>query len=158
MNTADALYQACLEFINKRIATIRDAMADTQQSAGEETKSSAGDKYETGLSMMQIDMENQSQQLADAMRTRTALEQVKLVKDQFGSSFNEDGTIKPGHAVKTSQGNYFIAISAGAVKVGGENYFAVSSGTPIGTKLIGLKKNDEFEFNSKKFRVLEIIG
>jgi len=68
MRLIDTLYQACFEFIDNRIKTIRQAIQETQASADQETKSSAGDKYETGLSMMQLDMEKQAEQLAEDPR------------------------------------------------------------------------------------------
>jgi transcription elongation GreA/GreB family factor len=152
MKLSDTLYQLCLDFIDNRIKTIRNAMQETQASADEETKSSAGDKYETGLSMMQLDMEKQAEQLNEALRTRTALEQVKLVDEMNGSN----GTIRPGNAVETNNGNFYIAISAGQLKTNGQAYFAVSPATPIGGKLMGLKTGDSFDFNGKNYTVSKI--
>jgi transcription elongation GreA/GreB family factor len=149
MKLSDTLYQLCLEFIDNRIKTIRNAMQETQASADEESKSSAGDKYETGLSMMQLDMEKQAEQLNEAIRTRTALEQVKISDEMNGSN----GTIRPGNAVETNNGNFYIAISAGQLKTNGQSYFAVSAATPIGGKLIGLKAGDSFDFNGKKYTI-----
>ena len=151
MKLSDTLYQLCLEFIDKRIKTIRDAIAETQASADEETKSSAGDKYETGLSMMQLDMEKQAEQLAEAVRTRDQLQQIKLIDE-----INSASGIRPGNAVETSQGNFYIAISAGQVKANDQTYFAISPATPIGAKLIGLKTGDKFTFNSREYTINKI--
>lgn len=153
MKLSENLYALCLEFIDNRIKTIRQAMQETQQSADEETKSSAGDKYETGLSMMQLDMEKQAEQLNEAIRTRTALEQVKML-DEISVAGN--GAVKPGSAVETSSGNFYIAISAGQLKVNNQVYFAVSPATPIGSKLMGLKTGESFSFNGKNFTVNKI--
>jgi transcription elongation GreA/GreB family factor len=153
MKLSDELYALCYEFIDKRIKTIRQAMQETQASADQESKSSAGDKYETGLSMMQLDMEKQAEQLNEAIRTRTALEQVRII-DEISS--NGNGAIKPGSAVETSNGNFYIAISAGQLKVNDQVYFAISAATPIGSKLIGLKKGESFSFNGKNFTVTRI--
>lgn len=153
MKLSDTLYQLCLEFIENRIKTIRNAIQETQASADEETKSSAGDKYETGLSMMQLDMEKQAEQLAEAIRTRDALHQVKVFDEMNGAS---NGGIRPGNAVETSQGNFYIAISAGQLKANDKTYFAISPATPIGSKLIGLKVGDKFAFNSKEYSISKI--
>jgi transcription elongation GreA/GreB family factor len=152
MKLSDTLYQLCLEFIDNRIKTIRDAMQQTKASADEETKSSAGDKYETGLSMMQLDMEKQAEQLNEAIRTRTALEQVKILDEMNGNN----GTIRPGNAVETNNGNFYIAISAGQLKTNGQSYFAVSAATPIGSKLMGLKSGDKFSFNGKDYVIKNV--
>lgn len=152
MKLSETLYQLCLEFIDNRIKTIRQAIQETQDSADQETKSSAGDKYETGLSMMQLDMEKQAEQLAEAIRTRDALEKIKLLEDMGATN----GGVKPGNAVETSQGNFYIAISAGQLKTNGQIYFAVSPATPIGSKLLGLKIGDKFSFNGRDYSVNKI--
>jgi transcription elongation GreA/GreB family factor len=153
MKLSDTLYQLCLEFIDNRIKTIREAIQETQASAYQETKSSAGDKYETGLSMMQLDMEKQAEQLQEALRTRKALEQVKVIDETSG---NENG-IRPGNAIQTSQGNFYIAISAGQLKVNDTAYFAISPATPIGSKLMGLKTGQSFSFNGKNYMINSVV-
>jgi transcription elongation GreA/GreB family factor len=148
MKLRDTLYNLALEFIDNRIKTIRQAMAETQDSADSETKSSAGDKYETGLSMMQLDMEKQAEQLNEAIRTRTALEQIRLLDEMSATT-----GIRPGSVVETNNGNFYISISAGQLKTNDKTYFAISPATPIGSKLIGLKSGDEFSFNGKNYKV-----
>ena len=150
MRLTETLYQLCADFIDNRIKTIRQAIAETQDSADQETKSSAGDKYETGLSMMQLDMEKQAEQLQEAIRTRDLLEKVKLPEEAG------NGTVRPGNAVETTQGNFYIAISAGQLKTNGQTYFAISAATPIGSKLVGLKQGDSFSFNGKDYKVNKI--
>jgi transcription elongation GreA/GreB family factor len=150
MRLTDTLYQLSLEFIENRIKTIRQAIAETQDSADQETKSSAGDKYETGLSMMQLDMEKQAEQLAEAVRTRDSLEKIKVFDD------GTNGAVRPGNAVETNQGNFYIAISAGQLKTNGAVYFAVSPATPIASKLMGLKVGDSFSFNGRNYTISKV--
>lgn len=96
---------------------------------------------------MQLDMEKQAEQLNESIRTRDSLQQIKAFEDLNGNG------IRPGNAVETSQGNFYIAISAGQLKVDGQTYFAVSPATPIGSKLIGLKVGEGFTFNGKSYTV-----
>ena len=152
MKLSNELYKLCLDFIDNRIKSIREAMQQTKASADSETKSSAGDKYETGLSMMQLDMEKQAEQLNEAIRTRTALEQVKIMDEMNGST----NAIRAGNAVETNNGNFYIAISAGQLKTNGLIYFAISPATPIGSKLMGLKTGESFSFNGKNYTVNKI--
>ena len=56
----------CHQYADSRIATARQAMSEAQTAANEESKSSIGDKYETGRSMMQIEGEKAAHQLAEA--------------------------------------------------------------------------------------------
>ena len=58
LKTKAKLYDSCLKLVDERVAHIEDAMRNAQASANEETKSSAGDKYETGRAMMHLEKEN----------------------------------------------------------------------------------------------------
>ncbi|MCW3121639.1 MAG: hypothetical protein JWQ38_1131, partial [Flavipsychrobacter sp.] len=44
----EQLYALCAEYLKKREAEIKKLISDARESANNETKSSAGDKYETG--------------------------------------------------------------------------------------------------------------
>lgn len=52
LETKAKLYASCLKLVDERVSHIEDAMRNAQASANEETKSSAGDKYETGRAML----------------------------------------------------------------------------------------------------------
>jgi hypothetical protein len=68
-NVKVELIKACYDFINRRIETIQGVISAAQDSANDETKSSAGDKYETGRAMMQLEIENNSKQLTEALKS-----------------------------------------------------------------------------------------
>ena len=142
------LYASCLEFVEKRIAAAQEAIAIAQQSANEETKSSAGDKYETGRAMAQLEIEKNSAQLAESLKLKQALEKIDV--DQKGD------TVRVGSLVKTTHGNFYLAISAGQFTINNEPYFAISPVSPIGQKLIGLHVEHRFSFNNRDYSVLQI--
>ena len=54
----DELYKKCVQIIENQILLAQQGIENAQQAANEETKSSAGDKYETTRAMMQIEIEN----------------------------------------------------------------------------------------------------
>jgi transcription elongation GreA/GreB family factor len=64
--------------------------------------------------------------------------------------------VQPGCLVRTNQGNFYISISAGQLKVNDESFFAISTASPIGTKLLGLKVKDTFNFNNKVYEIQRI--
>lgn len=139
----------CVNYVKTRIETAKQAIEDAQQSASEETKSSAGDKYETGREMMQQETARNQAQLNEANKLLIALNQINI--DTTSSSAT------PGSLVITDGGKFYLAISAGAINLNGENYFAVSPASPIGGKLLGRKLGDEFNLNGKNYRVKEVI-
>ena len=142
------LYTNCLKFVDQRIAAAQEAIAVAQQSANEETKSSAGDKYETGRAMAQLEIEKNSAQLAESLKLKQTLEKIDV--DQKADS------VRTGSLVKTNYGAFFIAISAGQFTINNEVYFAISPASPIGQKLMGLHVKQRFSFNNREYSVLQI--
>jgi hypothetical protein len=66
INIKESLYNHCMRYVQERIARIQNEIDLHQAAANEETKSSAGDKYETGRAMAQLDIERNSVQLREA--------------------------------------------------------------------------------------------
>lgn len=145
----EQLYSHCLAFVQERIATAQEAIVSAQRSANEETKSSSGDKYETGRAMAQLEIEKFTAQLSVALEVKQTLEQI-LPDKKYDA-------VQRGSAVKTNQGSFYLAISAGQFIIDGETYFAISPASPIGQKLMGLRPQDTFIFNQKPYIIKEVI-
>ena len=143
------LHQLCVNYVQSRIDASMQAISATQQAANEETKSSAGDKYETGRAMMQQEADRNQAQLNEANKLMAALNHIPV---NTGAEKAE-----PGNVVITGNGNFYIAISAGTLNIDGKNYFAVSPASPIGLKLKGQKIGSEFSLNGKSYRIENII-
>lgn len=148
MNTKELLHSACEEYLDKRLATIEKTMASHQKALTSETKSSAGDKHETGRAMIQLEMEKAGQQLDSIQEMKEILSKVDPSKT------NEIGSL--GALVETSQGIYFLSISAGQLQVHNEYYFAISTASPIGRLLLGKKKGEQLIWNGKEIKVHNI--
>ncbi|MDH7446199.1 3-oxoacyl-ACP synthase [Aquimarina sp. 2201CG14-23] len=144
----EELYHQCELFVEDRLHRIRNRIANIQESLGSETKSTAGDKHETGRAMLQLEREKAGVQLAEAQNL-----QILLAKIDVSSSSE---VIRLGSLVKTSQGNYFISISVGKITVENEFYFAIAPNTPIGKLLLGKKTSDHFNFNEKQYIIQKI--
>lgn len=143
------LFAACVDYVQKRIEAAKQAIEDAQTAAEDDTKSSAGDKYETGREMMQQETDRNMAQLNEANKLKMALSQVNVngVSD----------SAETGSVVKTDNGNFYIAISAGLIKAEKESFFAISPVSPIGLKLKGLKPGGKFSLNEKNYLVKEVI-
>ena len=50
----EILFKECEAFVNKRSQTVQEIISSNQKALQSETKSSAGDKHETGLSLIHI--------------------------------------------------------------------------------------------------------
>lgn len=142
------LFESCQTYIAKRIATATDAIQTAQSSANEETKSSVGDKYETGRAMMQLEIEKNTAQRTEALKLKLQLDQLNV---------NHSSTIvQSGSLVATNHGNFFIAISAGKLSTDDQTFFAISPDSPVGLKLKGRQQGDTFVFNDKTYEVLKV--
>lgn len=116
--------------------------------ANEETKSSAGDKYETTRAMMQIEAENNYSQMAN-------LDKLKQVMARVDPERISE-RIELGSAVITDLGNFYITISAGKLVVAGDVYFAISPASPLGGKLIGLSAGDKVHIDKRTYTIKEV--
>ena len=145
----EALYRLCCDFIDDRFKTIQKTISEIQESLTSETKSSAGDKHETGRAMLQLEREKAGNQWSEIQKTKEILDKVSLskVSKQIGL----------GSVVYTSQANYFIAISAGVLKVEQEHFYAISSNTPIGKLLMGHTVNDVITFRDQSFTITGVF-
>ena len=149
MNIKRLLYDRCLEYVRQRIETAQQAIQTAQLSANEETKSSAGDKYETGRAMMQLEVERNTHQLEEALKLKQFLD--KINPDL------ETSIIQNGSLVITNQGNFYIGISIGQLTIDGKHYFAISPASPIGAKLMNGSVGSSFVFNSKKYEIEKVL-
>ena len=139
----EQLYILCGEYIMNREGEIKQAIAEAREAANNETKSSAGDKYETGRETMQQEIDLNITRLNELNKLKQTLE--RIIPGQ------KSDVAVPGSVVRTNNGNYYIAIGAGKLKRDGVTYYAISAESPIGEKLHGQKAGYTFEFNGKKF-------
>jgi transcription elongation GreA/GreB family factor len=142
------LHNKCEQYIEQRLSTVQTAIAAAAESGNDETKSSAGDKHETGRAMMQLEQEKNSRQLMEVQELQKLLNKIEPTQNAT--------VVAPGSLVITDKGAFYIAISAGKLTVDGSTYFAVSPTSPIAMKLIGLKVGDKMEFNGVKYSVQEL--
>ena len=149
MKIKEVLFKECQNFVNKRLQTVEEIISSNQKALQSETKSSAGDKHETGRAMLQLEMEKAGQQLAGISQMKLILAKINILKK------SEDAHL--GSVVETGFANYFLSISTGKIKVENKIYFAISVSSPIGKLLLGKKVNEEFTFNGKTFKVKKII-
>ncbi|MFC4267973.1 3-oxoacyl-ACP synthase [Polaribacter marinivivus] len=148
MNIKEELLKKCHKFVNNRLQNIEETISSNQAALQSETKSSAGDKHETGRAMLQLEMEKAGQQLANIQQMKETLAKIDVT--------NKSTNAHLGSLVKTNTGNYFLSVSAGQLKVDNELYFAVSVSSPIGKLLLGKSVNEQVMFNSKNIKLLSI--
>lgn len=145
----ETLYNHCSNFIENRFQTIQNTINEIQVSLTSETKSSAGDKHETGRAMLQLEREKAGNQLAEIQKLKESFSKIDISKISK--------TVGLGSIVITSQNNYFISISAGEFTVENDTYYAISPNTPMGQLLLGKKVGDDVVFREQKFKIEKVL-
>ncbi|AWX44439.1 hypothetical protein HME9304_01440 [Flagellimonas maritima] len=148
MTIKDKLLQFCWDHVNEKMENLQKRSSALQESLNSETKSSAGDKHETGRAMVQLEQEKLGRQLYDLEDMKRLLQKVDITKNPH--------KIALGSLVKTSSANYFISISAGEFKTNDTSIFCVSPSSPISKALLGKETDNVFMFNSVQKKILDV--
>lgn len=138
----------CTQFIEDQLSHVHEAIAVAKNAAKEESKSSAGDKHETGKSHLQLTQENNSKHLANLQQQKRV---IKLLEGH-----ESDGTVQLGSIVNTPKGIYYLAIGIGQVKIDNTTVFVVSPASPVGKAMMNKKVGEIATFNTLKLEIKEI--
>jgi len=134
-----SLKQFALAIIGLRIAAAKEAIEQAQQAANQEEKSSAGDKYETGRAMGQIDTEMNARQLEEARRELEIIHSIPLEALHT--------KIGPGSVVVTDGLVFFISLGLGNKNMHGNKIALLSPKAPIAGFLKGKEKLTNYSNN-----------
>lgn len=149
MNQKAEIIKYLSNLLDSRISEINAAIILLKESRDNESKSSAGDKYETGRAMAQIELDKIQQQLQNLLSLQAELlkiqPEIRTEKAGFGS------------LLSTTAGNYFISVGIGKIELGEEAVYAVSLASPIGQALKGTQHGDTITFNGKSIQILNVV-
>ncbi|MCX6312120.1 MAG: 3-oxoacyl-ACP synthase [Bacteroidetes bacterium] len=141
------LFEASRLFVAEKIENLEISMRAARESGNDETKSTTGDKHETGKAMMQLEQEKIGIQLNE-------LQKMSKVLEGIPQGFSP-GKIKPGNVVVTNQGNFYISVAAGKISMGKELYFAISAVSPLGNLFLKSSSGESVNFNGKVYGIIE---
>lgn len=149
MTIKEELHKACFAFIENRLLTVKNTLSQIQESLLSETKSSAGDKHETGRAMLQLEREKAGNQLAEIQKVKENLSKV--------DAHSSTQTVHLGSVIYTTQANYYIAISAGVINIDKASFYAISPSTPIGKLLLSKTVGDTVKFRDQEFVIEKVL-
>lgn len=139
----------CEEYVNLRLNRILAEIEKIKKDLNSETKSTAGDKHETGRAMLQLEREKLGKQLAEVEKMKKVLNRVAVDRKQ--------NVVGLGSLVKTELAWYFIAVSAGLFTNGSTKIYCISTASPIGKLLLGKVKGDAFAFNNNSQTIQSVF-
>ena len=126
------------EKISEKIQNFEKLISETRASSND-TKSSMGDKYETGREMLQQEINNLQVQLNEVLKQQDFLKTI-LPKS---SDKAEKGAI-----VKTERGLFFISVSLGEITFENQKIICISPESPLAKAMNRKQKNEVFSINN----------
>lgn len=148
MSNRENIYSYCFQFLDKKETELRKALMDLQESAAQETKSSAGDKYETGREMMQQEQNKIQGQIA------------KLKEQQKELLFLSRGKISlqagAGSIIYTQNGVFLLGPAIGKIETNEGKLMCISTRSPLGQQFEGRTIGDQFELNGLSYVINSI--
>ena len=148
MTLKQKIHDRLLQGAAEKIILLQQALSDLKESGTNETKSTAGDKHETALAMLQIEQANTRAQLKDALEKQDQLQKI-----------NPELTTKkihPGSLVKTNRGYLYVSVAGGKLVIENLTVTALSPQSPLGEKLMGLGIGETVEVNNNRFTIESI--
>lgn len=124
--------------ITDKIQNFESLIAETRASSND-TKSSMGDKYETGREMLQQEINNIQRQLNEALNQQSLLQKL-----------NTDVSLKVqnGALVETDKGLFYISASLGEIKVQDKKIMTISNESPLAKVMSGKEVSQAFTINT----------
>lgn len=151
MNTfKEKVYHTAIAQVKERINLLMAERKAINEGILEETKSSAGDKFETGRETMSQDLMTVEKQLKQATAEFDELCRFQAIKEP-------SETVQEGSLVQVGADSYLISISLGQIIVEGQKLFLLSKNSPLGEILVGRKKNDRIEFRGRSIQIIEVM-
>jgi transcription elongation GreA/GreB family factor len=132
--------------ITEKIQSFEHLIAETRAS-NNDTKSSMGDKYETGREMLQQEINNLQRQLNETLNQQSILQKI---------TSEPSSKVQNGALVKTNKGLFYIAASIGEIVVDNQKIMTVSVESPLVKAMMGLQSGQNFSINNINQTIEEI--
>jgi transcription elongation GreA/GreB family factor len=149
MTLKEKIHEQCSLVISGRLQELQQKLQGLRDSMANETKSTAGDKYETGRAMLHIEQDQVGRQVAQLTAQQAVLNSIDpTAKTQ---------RVVAGSLVLMAGSYYYLSTGLGKMLVDGHAVVALSLQSPLGAKLKGLGAGDAVEMNGKEMKIMEIV-
>ncbi|MHA8059467.1 3-oxoacyl-ACP synthase [Aquirufa nivalisilvae] len=139
------LYQEIVLRLEQNIQEAQLAYVQAKESRDSDTKSSAGDKYETGREMMQREMDKCSALIDQNRHSMQIIQHVPIHRTYE--------SIDKGALIVTDRGSYYMLVGLGKISLEQKDYFAISPESPIGSLFLGKKVGEYILLREQKITV-----
>jgi transcription elongation GreA/GreB family factor len=143
------LHLHCRQLVDERIAGAKATIAEAQKAAEQETKSSAGDKYETGREMLQQEQNKASLQFMELLKLKKVLDELNPAR--------VCKLVEPGCLLQTDKGSFYFSVSLGQISMKGQSYMVISPVAPLARLLAGKRVGEQVQLNGRTYIVKALV-
>lgn len=143
------VHAACENQVNEKLNLLSTELHEALEAGNNETKSTAGDKHETGRAMAQLEQENLRKQIGQLQEVMATLEQLK--QNQLFD------TALAGAMIETETMLLYLGAPIGSISIDNKQVFAISLASPLGQLIFKKKAGEVFSFNNFKSTIKAIV-
>ena len=144
-STKSEIHLKLRSILEKSLEEARREYILAKESRDSDTKSSAGDKFETGREMMQREMDKLSALVDNTLNSIAKLDRL--------TDLPAAAVISEGSLVITDQETYYISIGYGKL----DSVYAISIESPLGVELKGKRVGECIEMRGRKITIKSIL-
>lgn len=144
-STKSEIHLKLRSLLEKSLEDARREYILAKESRDSDTKSSAGDKFETGREMMQREMDKLSALVDNTLNSIAKLDRL--------ADLPASAVISEGSLVVTDQETYYISIGYGKL----DSVYAISIESPLGVELKGKRVGERIEMRGRKITIKSIL-
>ena len=119
-----SVYDACEWELKQRSERLYKRSGALQQDLGRVSKSSAGDKHETGRAMLQLELEKLSGQIQHVHQQKRLLQSITYHKVSL--------EVTSGSLLKLADKWFFVCLGIGVIHINERNVYCLAPSAPIG--------------------------
>jgi hypothetical protein len=141
MTLKQQVHQYCKQLLEQKLQYQQQVLADLRETGANETKSTAGDKHETALAMVQIEQANMRGQLQQTLQEIAFFDKLQPLAVA--------SIVANGSLVKTNKGYFYISVGLGKAVIDNITIFILSPNSPLGQQLMGTTLHQSCTINNQ---------
>ncbi len=134
--------------LHEQLQLVESQLNSLSEDLQNETKSSMGDKYETGRAQIHLEIDKLKQRQAHYLNQIQSMNSI-----DFTQKYSQ---VKNGALVYTDVFMYLISIGLGQIKMEHKEVFVISLESPIGKEMKGKSCKNCFKFQEKVYTIEKI--
>lgn len=149
MISREEIFEEINTQLRQKVLESQEYLEGLLVSRNNDTKSSAGDKYETGRAMMQQEIDRAEDRIQHLRKQLNELERLQKSK--------QNGTCQPGAVVQLGYELFLLGPAIGKLEFNSEIIFSISMASPLGQLLSGKEKGGIVQFRGRANRIEKVL-